>query len=280
MTSLLTAPEINCESIELISDNKIRHDDPLKFRISFKTKNITEEVDYSVIYFGDSNGTDNDQIISHGSIGPFEDDISVFEIDTDPIDLTKIPITKLFGMTSVILVFKYKETEFLRVGYFINVIHDSIPNSVLVDEEEREEDLDEDVEIMKDDELDSSSEEECEESGEDEIVEDDMESLSNEENNDEFIEKESIEENVDKKEDQTNYEEIFNEMPKKFKESILSAVMESFGNKKVPLETPITNDCDEFEYKGHKINKNEILFDILKEPYIDFTGLEIEGDAV
>eukprot|EP00866_Antonospora_locustae_P001972 jgi/Antlo1/1972/144 len=155
--------------------------DPMKFNVVLEcTKEMKDDIEFDVIYSGDARCEDYDQKICSMLVGPIPTGKVGFVLETDPVNISLINPKQIFGLTSVIIIGKYKSQQFLRIGYVLNVRYPGIPDSKLVDYEE-DEGQGEDIETS------------------DSVEDDDENSDKNDENNDgeemEYENEESVGEN-------------------------------------------------------------------------------------
>ncbi|CAG2100029.1 unnamed protein product [Medioppia subpectinata] len=199
---------------------------------------------------------DYDQEIYSCVVGPFKEGEHLFEMETDCIDLTKIPISTLFGLTTILVSCKYNGEQFLRIGYLVDVRYPGIKTECLTDEMGTSDD-EGSIEILEDEELEDDDEEEEgeKEDGTDEDLVDSGEDINVE-----------VEEDLDAEEPKVAEKELTDDIISK--ENIIN----------IPLETPIKFDVDEFEYKGHLLLKSKIEFVLHEQPIIQAFGLSGDED--
>lgn len=161
---------------------------PLKLNIVMDSNNdFADDIEFIIQYIGDVQTDDYDQVICHEIVGPIPKGKVGFSLETQPINLELIPQKQLFGITSILIIAKYNEQQFARIGYFVNISYPGIDMKELEYEIEGQE-------INSDDESDLSEENEDEEAV------------------DEFVE---------------NKEEIINDGLKNIKEEIIDDGLES-----------------------------------------------------
>ena len=96
--------------------------DSFEFKITFDSHGpIDEDIEFEIVYFGDARSEQHDQKICHNFVGPLQKGKQFFSLTTTPIDLTKIPIKILFGLTTILIIGKFKGEQFVRIGYIVNV---------------------------------------------------------------------------------------------------------------------------------------------------------------
>lgn len=147
--------------------------DKIKFTLTFNNKSeINDDAEFEIYYFGDTYGEDNDQRIGHNVIGPLPEGSLTFDLETTSIDLTKIPIKALFGLTSILIVGKYKGEQFIRIGYVVHVTYPGVAKEVLQDSDDKPLEENEEEEIDNDEEIDQEEGSQEEDDSGIEIMED------------------------------------------------------------------------------------------------------------
>lgn len=179
---------------------------PFSFKITLDSRLNNAECEFSIVYGGSPNTDIYDQTLIRTLIGPIPEGRIQFDLDCDPVEIQKL--SYIFGITSLIIIGKYKEKEFIRVGYFVKVEYPEIRMDLLEDEVMKDtiEDYSEGI-IDAEERSEEFSEysEEDSESSEEECIKEDLPKLSvenvDEENKDENLE--SLSEN-DKNEDEVD----------------------------------------------------------------------------
>lgn len=222
---------------------------------------IDDDVEFEVTYFGDVFSEHNDQRIGYNVIGPLQKGKLYFELETSPVDLTKIPIKALFGLTTVLIVGKYHGQQFIRIGYFVEVRYPGIDSEKLIDTEELpveegevEEEEEEEIEVM-DEEEETGSEED-----ENSLVADDEDGTE-----------EEAEEGTDDEGGENAYNEEESEASERLGNlgNVLASIMNPGAQREpMPCETPITADADSFEYKGFQLKQSSIEMELKNDPII------------
>lgn len=278
----------------------------IKFEITLSIS-LPEDSDlnFSILYIGNPNNDDHDQKLSEDIVGPIQNGTFKFDLETNQIDINKIPKESLFGVTSILIKGTYKECEFLRVGFFVNVTYPELPTSLIEInendslEEENSYEIEYD-EAQEDESLvyESSSEnegveeengeeegvesgekenEEVEKDGEEEEgVEEDGEGKSEE---NEGVEKENEEEGVEneseneKEEEKDEEEEIIENDDKSEENEKSEDSQEIVHNKSEYLENPLfqcknIEKDQQLEINGFILDKSKILFTICEPPLI------------
>lgn len=249
--------------------------DSFVFKLTFSNQSyISEDVEFEITYFGDAYSEDHDQRICHNVIGPLDAGKLYFELETSPIDLTKIPIKTLFGLTTILIVGKFRGEQFIRIGYVVNVRYPGIDADKLLDGDsapandqedvEEGETSEEDVEIMDDEELDGESCSNKEENCDGEDGSDDEPCCSKDECSCDKEDSCDDEPCCSKDECSCNKEECSDSIKDTFEAALLS----KNNRKPIPLETPILADKDEFEYKGIPMKQSKIELTLLEKPIV------------
>lgn len=111
---------INVTNI-VIKNNPANFLDPFLIHVTFEAiKPIPDEIEWKVVYFGDSREEKFDQLLDTINIGPLEPGEMEFDWEFRAPDPEKIPTREnLLGVTAIILTVSYHGKEFFRVGYFV-----------------------------------------------------------------------------------------------------------------------------------------------------------------
>lgn len=251
--------KVQLVSIEVDSKKKYRMSDKISFTLTLNCEEeIEDDIEFEATYFGDAYSEHHDQVIGCTAVGPLQKGKQFFQFETEPIDLTKIPIKTLFGVTTILIVAKYQNKQFMRIGYVVNVSYPGIAPEKFVDSEDTplvedigEEDVDEESDEEGDDE--SEEEEDLEIMDDDEVDDDSNDSFIDEEENDE------------------------NPVPVNFEEALASVFQPKSTKAPIPLETPIVADKDEFEYKEMQLKQSMIEMTLHESPIIQV--FEIQWDS-
>lgn len=261
-------------SIDTDSKKKYSSTSPIAFTLTLNCLEPTEDdLEFEIWYFGDTYSENHNQRIGHYLIDPLERGKQFFKIETTPIDLTRIPIKTLFGLTAILIVGKYRNQQFLRIGYVVNVSYPGISEEQLADSDDKQilgESNEEEIEIMDDDELDNEEEEE--EDDDDEEEDDDDEEEEEEEGDDKSCEEEEEKNDTEEGDQAEEDEENDGNMDLA---SMISPVLSGNHNRPpTPLETPIVADQDEFTYKGHVMRKDRIEMALMEKPIVHLYDIE------
>lgn len=247
--------------------------DQLSFKLTLDCKSLIEDdVEFEVIYFGDAVTDQNDQRIGYNAIGPLQPGKQYFELETSPIDLTKVPIKTLFGLTTILIVGKYHGQQFIRIGYVVNVKYPGVDSDKLLDSDDvplnegdgLEGDEEEEIEVMEDEELDD-------EEGDDE-EEGENEEGSEEEGDDEEDDSGLVDDVNSGEYDEEAHGDEFGEgchHKEELGENLIFSILGSKNNQvPIPCETPIVEGIDEFEYKDIKMKQSCIELELIQKPII------------
>ena len=132
--------------------------EPMKFNLVLEcTKEMEDDIEFEAVYFGNARCEDYDQKIGSILVGPVPVGKIGFELETDPVDVALLNPREIFGVTSVMIIGRYKSQQFLRIGYFLNVRYPGVSNDELVSYEE---------DACEEEELGSTEGSECEDGAE------------------------------------------------------------------------------------------------------------------
>ncbi|EDO48172.1 predicted protein [Nematostella vectensis] len=94
---------------------------PLRFEVTFEcTEEITDDLDWKIIYVGSAECSDYDQVLDSVLVGPVPIGRHMFVFEANPPDPKKILDQDILGVTVLLLTCSYREREFVRVGYYVN----------------------------------------------------------------------------------------------------------------------------------------------------------------
>ncbi|XP_022670019.1 histone chaperone ASF1A-like isoform X2 [Varroa jacobsoni] len=106
----------------LVYENPSAFLKPFQFEITFECiEDLKEDLEWKIIYVGSAESEQYDQVLDTILVGPVPEGRHMFVFTADPPNPSKIPIQDLVGVTVVLLTCSYKEKEFIRVGYYVNV---------------------------------------------------------------------------------------------------------------------------------------------------------------
>ncbi|AFN83257.1 anti-silencing protein 1 [Encephalitozoon romaleae SJ-2008] len=248
--------------------------DPLKFNFRFACSNeIKSGVEFTVLYNMDVHSDENDQVLAEVEIAPIPKGKIEFSIDADAPDVNKIPLDDIFGLTSILIIGRYKGQQFIRIGYIVDVGYPGIPSSKLIkndieepseeieDKEEDEEDVEENSESIEGSDESSYVVKDEDENAEEAKPRTFMEAVEDvvDEGKERIFESEGREEEENEKVGSDSYSEINRELNK------------NIGEEEVKASN---GDEDVFDYCGYKINKKEIEMKLMDPPVINLFEIE------
>lgn len=106
----------------VVLDNPSSFLKPFQFEITFECiEDLKEDLEWKIIYVGSAESEQYDQVLDTILVGPIPEGRHMFVFTADPPNPSKIPVQDLVGVTVVLLTCSYKEKEFIRVGYYVNV---------------------------------------------------------------------------------------------------------------------------------------------------------------
>lgn len=105
----------------IIKNNPAPFVDGMSFQITFECiRDIPDELEWKVVYFGDSRDENYDQVLDTITIGPLPSGEMQFDWDVPSPDPQKIPSREnLLGVTALIIAVGHEGKEIFRVGYFV-----------------------------------------------------------------------------------------------------------------------------------------------------------------
>eukprot|EP01060_Flectonema_neradi_P007060 TRINITY_DN1488_c3_g1_i1.p1 TRINITY_DN1488_c3_g1~~TRINITY_DN1488_c3_g1_i1.p1 ORF type:complete len:182 (+),score=44.34 TRINITY_DN1488_c3_g1_i1:110-655(+) len=116
---------INLAEIELISPNPAHFTDPYQWRIRLDVlEELQEDVEFKVVWIGSSASNAYDEVLEDCEVGPLAVGANEFVLEHNAPDWKLIPPEDLLSVTVVLITVSYKEQEFLRIGYYVNVAYD------------------------------------------------------------------------------------------------------------------------------------------------------------
>lgn len=78
------------------------------------------DLEWKLTYVGSAESDAHDQVLDTVLVGPVGVGSYKFVFQADPPDVTKIPNSDILGVTVLLLTCSYNDTEFIRVGYYVN----------------------------------------------------------------------------------------------------------------------------------------------------------------
>jgi histone chaperone ASF1 len=114
---------IRIQSVRLVGCNPAAFDTPIAFDITCEclAPGVQEEVEWTLTYVGSALDETMDQELASAVVGPYAVGLNRFQLEADAApDPALIPPQDLLDTTALLLVGKYRNREFVRVGYFVN----------------------------------------------------------------------------------------------------------------------------------------------------------------
>ena len=111
---------INVTSVQVL-DNPQYFMNPLQFEIQYEClQNLANDLEWKLTYVGSAESDAHDQVLDTVLVGPVGVGSYKFVFQADPPDVSKIPQSDILGVTVLLLTCSYNDTEFIRVGYYVN----------------------------------------------------------------------------------------------------------------------------------------------------------------
>lgn len=111
---------INVTQVQVL-DNPQFFVNPLQFEIQYEClQNLANDLEWKLTYVGSAEDDAHDQVLDTVLVGPVGVGSYKFVFQADPPDVTKIPQSDILGVTVLLLTCSYNDTEFIRVGYYVN----------------------------------------------------------------------------------------------------------------------------------------------------------------
>ncbi|KAJ3214984.1 ASF1 anti-silencing function 1 [Dinochytrium kinnereticum] len=105
-----------------VLDNPTAFLNPFKFEITFDViTELKEDLEFKLVYVGSAENEKYDQVLESVMVGPVPVGVSKFVFEADPPNVDLLPPNDIIEVTAVLLSCSYKEKEFIRVGYLVNV---------------------------------------------------------------------------------------------------------------------------------------------------------------
>lgn len=111
---------INISDITVLS-NPAKFTDPYVFRITFECMApLEEDLEWKLIYVGSAESESFDQELDTCMVGPVPVGVNSFEFEAAAPLPSRIPPSDLIGVTVILLTCSYSDSEFVRIGYYVN----------------------------------------------------------------------------------------------------------------------------------------------------------------
>jgi histone chaperone ASF1 len=78
------------------------------------------DLEWKVLYVGSAHDSHQDQVLDEILVGPVPVGRNKFVLQADAPDSQTLPKDELLGVTVVLVTCRYKDREFVRVGYYVN----------------------------------------------------------------------------------------------------------------------------------------------------------------
>ncbi|KDN39834.1 anti-silence-domain-containing protein [Tilletiaria anomala UBC 951] len=116
---------VHLQNIEILNPNAA-FSDPYLFKVTFECISpLEDDLEWKLIYVGSAQSKDYDQDLDNCMVGPVPVGVNSFEFEAAAPSPDKIPASDLLGVTVILLTGCYKDSEFIRVGYYVNNAYES-----------------------------------------------------------------------------------------------------------------------------------------------------------
>ncbi|KNH04049.1 anti-silencing protein ASF 1 like protein [Perkinsela sp. CCAP 1560/4] len=113
---------IQLKEIELQSENPSAYTNPFRFRITVDVlEELQEDLEVIFVWVGSCESKEYDQKLDEILIGPLQLGTNEFVAEIPAPNWSLIPPWDLLGVTLLLITFNYREREFMRVGYWVEV---------------------------------------------------------------------------------------------------------------------------------------------------------------
>ena len=85
---------------------------------------IADDIEWKLVYVGSAESNEHDQLLDSVLVGPMQVGGYKIVFQAEPPDPRRIPVSDLLGVTIILLSCFYREREFIRVGYYVNLEYD------------------------------------------------------------------------------------------------------------------------------------------------------------
>ncbi|KAK9790758.1 hypothetical protein WJX73_006500 [Symbiochloris irregularis] len=111
---------VNVTSVNVLN-NPTFFSAPLQFEIAYECHcELQHDLEWKLTYVGSAESEKYDQVLDSVLVGPVRAGQFRFVFQTDGPDPAKLPPDNIVGVTVLLLTCSYKDTEFIRVGYYIS----------------------------------------------------------------------------------------------------------------------------------------------------------------
>eukprot|EP01063_Lacrimia_lanifica_P033037 TRINITY_DN5775_c0_g1_i2.p5 TRINITY_DN5775_c0_g1~~TRINITY_DN5775_c0_g1_i2.p5 ORF type:complete len:205 (+),score=99.90 TRINITY_DN5775_c0_g1_i2:55-669(+) len=116
---------ISLSEIEMVSPNPAHFADPYQWRIRMDVlEELDSDVEFKVVWIGSSTSNAFDETLEECEVGPLAPGANEFILEHNAPNWKLIPPEDLLSVTVILITVSYKEQEFLRIGYYVNVAYD------------------------------------------------------------------------------------------------------------------------------------------------------------
>ncbi|MFH4976380.1 hypothetical protein AB6A40_003089 [Gnathostoma spinigerum] len=114
------ASRVNVCRVDVL-DNPAKFGDPFKLEITFEAfEPLPDDLDWELVYVGSSESESYDQVLDSVLVGPVIEGRHKFLFEADGPDPSKIPQSEIVGMTVLLLRCRYRDQEFIKIGWFVS----------------------------------------------------------------------------------------------------------------------------------------------------------------
>jgi len=124
----------------VVLNNPCKFYDPFQFQITFECLQISDDLEWKLIYVGSAENSEHDQVLDTVLVGEIDAGKHMFVFQADPPKPELIPSTDMVGVTVILLTCSYKGQEFIRVGYYVNTeygdpeLRENPPSQVILEQ--------------------------------------------------------------------------------------------------------------------------------------------------
>eukprot|EP00741_Cyanophora_paradoxa_P014975 tig00020830_g14448.t1 len=112
---------VNLLKVDVL-DNPTTFLNPYQFEICYEClRELPDDLEWKITYIGSAEDEQYDQVLDSVMVGPVTPGVHKFVFQADAPDWGKIPERDLLGVTAILVTCSYREKEFVRVGYYLNV---------------------------------------------------------------------------------------------------------------------------------------------------------------
>ncbi|XP_066921644.1 histone chaperone asf1b-like [Clytia hemisphaerica] len=104
----------------VVLNNPCKFFDPFQFQITFECLEISDDLEWKLIYVGSAENNEYDQVLETVLVGDLQPGRHMFVFQAEPPKPDLIPQTDIVGVTVILLTCSFKGKEFIRIGYYVN----------------------------------------------------------------------------------------------------------------------------------------------------------------